>query len=1301
MRITLKPFPAAPAWHRLPRTFGFCLGALLLLPCVGLAQMCPAPASFWEERDDGETSSCEPVEGESLSCGACLAGDGGDGKGMMRVRVQSLLVSLALSDTPLAYRPAKGPAVPLTFTYSQRESYQPVQFHYGNLGHRWTLSAIGYVVDDPSRPGHQVQRYRAGGGTRRFRDQDFDPATGRFAPDGRDGSVLARLAGEPARYERRHLDGGVDTYGHGDGQTAWPRRIFLTERRDAAGNILTFHYDGHNRLTAMTDATGRKTLLEYRHNDPLKITALQDPNGRRARIEYDDRGRLASITDAVGMVSRVSYRGKGTFIERLETAYGATRFQTGETPEARWLEITDPLGRTERIEARAPAPGIGDTEARAPRDVGVINKNLSQRNTFWWDAEALARHRGDYTKARILHWREEAGVAVGVIESLKEPLENRQWYVYPAGGHTAGACARPSAWARALPAGDTQARRYAYDARGQGIRRIDPLGRALEIDYAANGIDPARVRQKTATGYDTLAEITWNAQHRPLTLKDAAGQTTRYAWNEAGQLTGRTNALGGESRIEYDALGQLTKILDAQGRPYASFTHDAAGNLAGETDSEGHTLQHDYDGLNRRTKTTHPDGTTTEYTWDKLDLVRIKDRAGQTTHYRYDAAGQLTEVRDALRAIQLGYNRAGRLTSLTDGNGQTTRWQRDLQGRVIGKYTPDSVKLFYEYDAAGRLVKRLDTLKQETILVRGRDDRVTGIAYANTRQRMLSASIEWDAHYPRPSARRDAFGDTVYRYVPPGRPGALRLAGVQNPGQPDTVYRYDALGRLTGWRAGAVGEDYVFDALGRVAANRNAALGEFAYGYLGQTGQLTRAKLGGSSIERGYVYEPNTGDRRLKAIRHPAGVRGYAYATRADGLITRQEETLPGQNRTWAYGYDDLGRLTSAKRGDGRDYRYVLDEADNLRVVGQPEGEQLYYHGAGNKIAQAPYRYDADGNRIEDAKHTYRWDAANRLVEIGYKADPQKGSWFWYDGQGRRVLSIEKDGQRRTQTRYAWCGNRVCAARNEKDQPLAHYFHEGVWRPLEKRREYYARDHLGSVRDVLDEQGQVIARYDYSPYGKLINDPPTPPEFGYAGMQYHAPSGLYLTKYRVYDPEAGRWLSRDPIGEAGGINLYGYVGGNPISFIDPLGLHTEIIAWNAFPVSIRHPSTLESAFGHMSVNINGKNYSWGPSGWDRTYPTAEGYAQRQRENGRVVDENGVIGRGVSINITVEQEQNIEACLIKREGSYNWLNNNCTDPIIGCMESVLDGNVSNSLIPANVLNDVRNSKYYNSSIEYRR
>jgi RHS repeat-associated protein len=88
--------------------------------------------------------------------------------------------------------------------------------------------------------------------------------------------------------------------------------------------------------------------------------------------------------------------------------------------------------------------------------------------------------------------------------------------------------------------------------------------------------------------------------------------------------------------------------------------------------------------------------------------------------------------------------------------------------------------------------------------------------------------------------------------------------------------------------------------------------------------------------------------------------------------------------------------------------------------------------------------------------------------------------------------------------------------------------------------------------------GGVTQAYGYDPYGNALRvfAPGEPADFRYAGMFYNADSGLYLTRWRVYDPAIGRWLSRDPIGEAGdpAANLYRYVAGNPIGVSDPLGL---------------------------------------------------------------------------------------------------------------------------------------------------
>jgi RHS repeat-associated protein len=90
---------------------------------------------------------------------------------------------------------------------------------------------------------------------------------------------------------------------------------------------------------------------------------------------------------------------------------------------------------------------------------------------------------------------------------------------------------------------------------------------------------------------------------------------------------------------------------------------------------------------------------------------------------------------------------------------------------------------------------------------------------------------------------------------------------------------------------------------------------------------------------------------------------------------------------------------------------------------------------------------------------------------------------------------------------------------------------------------------------VTDSTGALKARYDYDPYGKaVVVDGNMNVDFGYTGHYFHAPSGLNLALYRAYNPALGRWLSRDPIAEAGGINLYGYVANNPLNTTDPLGL---------------------------------------------------------------------------------------------------------------------------------------------------
>ena len=206
--------------------------------------------------------------------------------------------------------------------------------------------------------------------------------------------------------------------------------------------------------------------------------------------------------------------------------------------------------------------------------------------------------------------------------------------------------------------------------------------------------------------------------------------------------------------------------------------------------------------------------------------------------------------------------------------------------------------------------------------------------------------------------------------------------------------------------------------------------------------------------------------------------------------------------------------------------------------------------------------FDAVGNLTSDGQRTYTWDAENRLLGIAYPGTPGKATAFTYDGLGRRVTiaSTPAGGGSAVTTSYLWCGRDICQARNAGNSRTRSYYVEGEFVPgTPNQTFYYGVDQLNSVRRAFASTSSAPA-YSYDPYGAPLQAIAPVTDFVYAGMFFNADSGLYLTKYRVYDPIAGRWLSRDPLGETTDpvANLFAYVGGNPINLTDPAGLQVAV-----------------------------------------------------------------------------------------------------------------------------------------------
>ncbi len=103
---------------------------------------------------------------------------------------------------------------------------------------------------------------------------------------------------------------------------------------------------------------------------------------------------------------------------------------------------------------------------------------------------------------------------------------------------------------------------------------------------------------------------------------------------------------------------------------------------------------------------------------------------------------------------------------------------------------------------------------------------------------------------------------------------------------------------------------------------------------------------------------------------------------------------------------------------------------------------------------------------------------------------------------------------------------------------------------------YYHADGLGSVVALTDANGKTVESYAYSPFGELKRKgDKVKNTYTFTGREWDKEVKLYYYRARYYDPKTGRFISKDPIGFAGGdANLYGYVGENPVNFKDPLGL---------------------------------------------------------------------------------------------------------------------------------------------------
>ena len=235
-----------------------------------------------------------------------------------------------------------------------------------------------------------------------------------------------------------------------------------------------------------------------------------------------------------------------------------------------------------------------------------------------------------------------------------------------------------------------------------------------------------------------------------------------------------------------------------------------------------------------------------------------------------------------------------------------------------------------------------------------------------------------------------------------------------------------------------------------------------------------------------------------------------------------------------------------------------------------------------NIATNTTYQYDGNGNLIYDGVRNFAYDDENQLIQVW--VTNQWLSQFAYDGKMRRRIRQECAWQggawvRTNQVYYVYDGNEVIQERDINNLPTTTYTRGkdlsgslggggGIGGllsmtlntqpgPSSSNSMFYHSDGNGNVTMLINGYQAIVAKYLYDAFGNVISKSGLLADanlYLFSSKEAHPNSGLVYYLYRYYDPHLQRWLNRDPIDEAGGINLYGFVGNSPVNRIDPYGL---------------------------------------------------------------------------------------------------------------------------------------------------
>ena len=565
-------------------------------------------------------------------------------------------------------------------------------------------------------------------------------------------------------------------------------------------------------------------------------------------------------------------------------------------------------------------------------------------------------------------------------------------------------------------------------------------------------------------------------------------------------------------------------------------------------------------------------GSRTTYGYDPATgrRIAVADALSNVVHTLYDLQGRVTNTWGATYPVGYEYDALGRMTAMhtwRDENGapDTTRWNYDpATGQLTNKVYADGLGPQYAYDPAGRLAQRTWARGVETDYTYDALGQLASIDYSDDTP---DVAFTYDRQ-GRPLTVTDILGTRTNVY------DALNLLEERFPGGDALVRSYDVYGRAAGIALGAdYAVGYGYDEYGRFSTVAVSNGATFTYSYVPDS-SLLAGYTNDLGLAVAYEYEPHRDVKTL--VSNAWGTNTISTFTYTYDALGRRTVRIDDGTTTNLFGYNLRSELVSAEMGTNT-YAYDYDPIGN-RTETVENGITTTY--AANSLNQytalnpsspdpTPFTYDPDGNMTSDGTFFYQYDAANQLTNATRLSDSANVLSCRYDALGRRVEALREDG---TTDRYVYFpGSFLVLAVLDENNALKEFYTHGLdlSGTLDKAGgiggilsctyasglvHYHYADIQGNIIVLADSGGNVESSFLYAPFGQLTSLSNLAfHRYLFSSKELDVELELNYYGHRYYSTKSGRWLTRDAIHEAGGLNLYEFVLNNPHMMIDSWG----------------------------------------------------------------------------------------------------------------------------------------------------